>query len=122
VLSACTEEREQSTSFQDEHLEQQVVQKMENGGISFRREGRTIWYSIDDREAVKRIFEEEVARRPIHYKFYDKEKQSQFLSLLGEQGIIASSESNSEPPYVVYVPNEYRDESEESFQRVLRGN
>lgn len=122
ALTACTEEKEQSMSFQDEHLEQQVVQKMERDGIPFRREGNTIWYLIDNKEVVKGIFDAEVGHRPIQYKFYDKEKQNQFLSLLSDQGITASSESNTEPPYVVNVPNEYRDKSEEIFQKVLRGN
>ena len=122
VLAACTGEREQSISFHDEYLERQVIQKMESGGIPFRSEGSTIWYSIDDREKVKKIFDEEVARRPMQYKFYDKEKQDQFLLLLGDQGITADTESNTEPPYVVNVPNEYRDKSEEIFQKVLRGD
>jgi len=122
VISGCTDEREQSMSFHDEYLEQQVVQKMESMGIPFRREGSTIWYSISSRKVVKKIFEEELSSRPIQYKFYDKEKQNQFLSLLGDQGIVAISESNIEPPYVVNVPKENRDVSEEIFRKVLRGN
>lgn len=122
ALSACKEEREQSMSFHDAHIEHQVVQKMESERIPFRREGNSIWYSIDNREKVQEIFNVAVAQRPMQYRFYDKEKQDQFISLLGDQGITASTESNSESPYIVNVPNEYRDKSEEIFQQVLRSN
>lgn len=121
MLTACADEGEQSMTFHDEYLEQNVVRKLESEEIPFRREGTTIWYSISDQKVVKRIFNEMVARRPVQYKFFEKEKQSRFVSLLDDQGIVASAELNNKPPYVVNVPNEYRDQAEETFRKILRG-
>jgi len=121
VLTACAEQGEQSMSFHDEYLEQQVVRRLESADIPFRREGTTIWYSINDKEVVKKIFNDEIARRPVQYKFFEKEKQLQFLSLLDDQGIIASAELNNKPPYVVNVPIENRDQAEETFRKLLKG-
>lgn len=122
LLISCAQEKEQSISFHDKYLEQQVVQRMEDQNISFRREGNTIWYPIENRDVVKGIFDDEVAHRPIQYKFYDKEKQEKFVSLLSDQGVTAAAESNGETSYVVNVPSEHRGKAEEVFQEVLRGN
>lgn len=121
-LAACSPEVEQSMTFYDEFLEQQVVSKLESENVPFRRDGMTIWYSIDDREIVARIFENEVARRPAQYAFLEKEKQQQFLSLLIDQGVLATAKPQDEPPYVVFVPKENHDQAEAAFQVVLKGN
>lgn len=122
LLISCAKEKEQSISFHDNYLEQQVVQRMEDENISFRREGNTIWYPIENRDVVKGIFDDEVAHRPMQYKFYDKRKQEKFVSLLSDQGVTATAESNGESSYVVNVPSEHRGKAEEVFQEVLRGN
>lgn len=121
ALTACAEDGEQSMTFHDEYLERQVVRRLESGDIPFRREGTTIWYAINDKEVVNEIFNEEIARRPVQYKFFEKEKQRQFLSLLNHQGIIASAELSTKPPYIVNVPIESRDQAEEIFRKLLRG-
>ena len=122
ALSACKEGREQSIHFYDAQIERKVIQKMEDDGIPFRLEENAIWYSIDNGKKVQEIFNAAVAQRPMQYGFYNNEKQKKFISLLRDQGIIVSTESSREPPYMVYVPNEYRDKSEEVFQEVLRNN
>ncbi|MFQ5644897.1 MAG: hypothetical protein ACE5FQ_14545 [Thiogranum sp.] len=119
LLNACTKDSEQSITFYDELLEQEVVTVLVKDDIPFRRDGNTIWYSIDHREAVQEIFDKAVSSRPVQYKFYDKEKQEKFVTLLGNNGIVVVVSESDAATYVVSVPNEDRKKSEEIFRQVI---
>ena len=120
ALSACSEKIEQSISFYDEYIEQNVLEGLQAEGIPFRQEDETIWYSANHRDAVLAIYQKVVARRPIQYGFYDLEARKHFQLLLSEMNIVAKSGPDRELMYVVSVPTQYRDRAEETFQQMLR--
>lgn len=108
LLYGCAEKIEQSISFYDTYLEQQLVKELKEKSIPFRQEGHTIWYEVTYKNEVKYIFDQEVSNRPMYYKYYDVEDKNLFLNKLKQVGISDITESQEGDAYIVYIPAKYK--------------
>lgn len=123
MVVSCGEKtkiKEQSILFHDDYLKDYVVSGLNRNGIEYRVEGESVWYLIEHKDEVKKIYEGALFNRPIEYKFYDLEKQRRFVSLLEGEGVSPLVKSKENGVVYVYVQKESRIVAEKVFEQIIK--
>ena len=120
LLVACDNNGEKSISFYDSDLEATVLHALNKEAIPYRREGNTIRYSVDNQKAVQNIYDATISSLPLEYKFFDKDKKDEFVSLAKKQGLPVTLGQSNGIYYIVLIPKEDNAKAKEIYQQVTR--
>ena len=123
MVISCGEKstiKEQSILFYDDYLKNNVVSGLNREGIEYRIEGKSVWYLIDHKDEVKKIYEDALINRPIEYKFYDLEKQRRFVSLLESEGVNPLVKNEAGGVAYVYIRKKSRIAAEKVFEQIIK--
>lgn len=119
LSTACTAPPDQSIFFNDDYLKRQVTEALHDQNISYVEDGDTIWFSTRDGDAMDKVFQTAVNRRPVHYAFSRRQDQEHFVVRLEKEGIKPVVIGRENGDYVVGVSKEARAEAERAFRATL---
>jgi hypothetical protein len=122
-LIACgsDDQQEKSMIFYDQFLKREMIKRLDEKKIEYRKKGDAIWYSITLANEVNKIYEDVLAQRPVEYKFYDQEMLTSFTSLLQERGVNFELISDENGTYV-YIPKEHQKLAEKILKQSVNNN
>lgn len=120
-ISSCSDKIETSIIFYDDDLYSLFKEQLEKENVSFRVDGNTIWYKVEDKKVVLKTHKYAIKNRSVKYKFYKKTSQELFLSKLNEVDIIAKHYVKN-GIYHVSVAKKDRNNASIIFNKLLNEN
>jgi hypothetical protein len=122
IIGACDQSGDASITFYDDTLKVATIEALDQNGVKYKLQENTLWYSLDDEKAVKRISNEVFAARAEQFTLYDSGIAEKFVSILEDAGIAAEMTAKGDGSYVVRVPVDKRDEAKRLMLDVLFGD
>ncbi len=121
-LGACDQSRDASIMIYDDNLRVAVLEELQRNDVDFELNGDTIWYSIDDREIVALVYDQQIEFRTQQFNFYELGVAEEFMRILDDAGISAEKIDKDEDVYIVRVSADEQDTAEKLMRDVLFAN